>query len=237
MRWGLLAFMVVGAVLAQDKFIVQIDEFGNTIPTNSVATPQQVTMLGLAASAASARANSLASKAQHCEESLLALGTNLVVTSTVYVRSIGGMRYDDSAQTITIRGIDVGASNVTIVATVAQVPLVQPVLDWRASLTDGGWTNIAATVSEVAIPQGVTNAAAAYRFVLPRPDSDAQKTVYFRVVDNSTGVSGSGLWWIVFGGIVVDGVPGITADIQLGGDQLKIKGGIVVEATPLGELP
>lgn len=227
--------LLAGTLLAQDKYIVQIDEYGNTIPEHSVATPQQVTILGQKASAASVRAIELAEKAAHCEQVLEALATNLVVTSTVYVQSIGGVRYDESNQTIHIESIAVSPTNVTIVATVAQVPLVQPILDWRTTAGAAGtWTNIAASVAEVAVPAGATNAVAAYKFTLPRPDS---KTAFFRVVDNSTGVSGSGLWWIVFGGIVVDGTPGISAVVPVGDDQLTIKGGVVVEAVPLGELP
>jgi len=53
-------------------------------------------------------------------------------------------------------------------------------------------------------------------------------------VDNSTGASGSGLWWIVFGGIWVDGKQGRTGTVTNGADVLDFKGGILVEPDPIG---
>ena len=93
----------------------------------------------------------------------------------------------------------------------------------------GAWSNITATVAETDIPAGVTDAAKAYRFTLARPDGGS---AFFRVVDNSSGASGSGLWWIVFGGISVDGQRGKSGMV---GDH-RFVGGILVEPEPLGGL-
>jgi hypothetical protein len=80
----------------------------------------------------------------------------------------------------------------------------------------------------------VTNAAAAYLFTIPKPTNTS---AFFRVVDNSTGASGSGLYWLVFGGIVVDGQMGLTGTItnivNSVTNTYQIRGGIVVNPTPL----
>jgi hypothetical protein len=101
-------------------------------------------------------------------------------------------------------------------------------------LTSGAWSNLTASVSVTDIPAGVTNAARAYLFSLARP---AGEQAYFRVVDNSTGASGSGLYWLVYGGIYVDGRRGFTGAVTntVGSvtNCYQIRGGVVVESTPL----
>jgi hypothetical protein len=157
--------------------------------------------------------------------------TNYVVTSTVYVQSIGGVPYDPSNQTIRVHSVQVVSTNVEIIATVKQIPLVVPVLDWRQSLNGGGWSNITAAVSEVDIPAGVEDAERAYKFTLSRPSN---VSAFFRVVDNSTGASGSGLYWLVFGGIYVDGHKGWTGAITNNvGGVFQVRGGAVVNPNPL----
>lgn len=212
--------------------VVQIsDDGGTTVPANSIATPAQVTNSVNAAQAAYDVATGLVARADVCVEKLHAFGTNFVVTSTVYVQSIGGVPFDPSNQTVIVRSVTASATNVSVLATVRQTPLVTPQLDWRVSLSGGAWSNASATVSAADIPAGVTNAAAAYLFTLARPDAGS---AFFRVVDNSSGASGSGLWWIVFGGIWVDGREGRTASVTNGAAVLDFKGGILVEPEPLG---
>ena len=85
----------------------------------------------------------------------------------------------------------------------------------------------------IPVPEGVTNAAAAYSFSIPRTGTDA----FFRVVDNSTGASGSGLYWLVYGGIYVDGKRGLYGTVTnfCGSvtNTYLVKGGIIVEPDPL----
>jgi hypothetical protein len=214
--------------------VVQIADDGvTTIPPNSIATPGQVSNVTVTAEDAYTTATNFSSRAEACVEKMREYSTNFVVTSTVYVQSIGGVPYDPSNQTIRVHSLTADAESVTILATVRQIPLVTPALDWRVALSGGAWSNIAATVQTTDIPDGVTNAAAAYLITLPRPDTGS---AFFRVVDNSTGASGSGLWWVVFGGIAVDGKMGANCIVTNGTDELRFVGGILVEPEPLGGL-
>jgi len=234
MKSVLVVFLLlVSDVLATTNYVVQVSQDGTqTIPANTLATPTQVTNATVAAASAGATAQALWQRSTLLAERMQAYATNAVVTSTVYVQSIGGVPYDPSNQTITVRSLSiVNGTNVAIVATVRQAPLVTPKLDWRYALNSGAWSNVAATVSEVAIPNGVTNAAKAYQFVLPKPGSGKQ--AFFRVEDNSSGASGSGLWWVVFGGIRVDGRNGWTGAITNGAAVYPFKGGALVEPVPL----
>lgn len=219
-----------------DRYVVQVNDAGETIPPNTIATPAQVATLTESAGATYDAATNLETRAAACAGKVALYSTNYIVTSTVYVQSIGGVPYDPSNQTIRVHSVSVTDTNVSMVATVAQLPLVPPALDWRVTLGAGGsWSNISATVSTTGIPDGVTNAAAAYLFSLPRP---AAASSYFRVVDNSTGASGSGLWWLVFGGITVDGHHGysgsVTNAVGPATNVCRFVGGILVEPEPLG---
>lgn len=214
--------------------VVQIADDGvTTIPPNSIATPGQVSNVTVTAEDAYTVATNFSSRAEACVEKLRAYSTNSIVTSTVYVQSIGGVPYDPSNQTIIVRSFFASPTEIEIIGTVRQFPLVTPTLDFRVSLAGGAWSNIAATVVSVDVPDGATDAVAAYKFTLPRPDSGS---AFFRIVDNSTGASGSGLWWIVFGGIAVDGKMGANCIVTNGTDELRFVGGILVEPEPLGGL-
>ena len=218
--------------------VVLIDAAGNTRPAQSIATPGQVQSATTTAEATLVEAQTLQAAATAAQSTAnTALGrtalysTNYVVTSTVYVQSIGGVPYDPSNQTIRVHSVQIVSTNVEIIATVKQIPLVVPVLDWRQSLNGGAWSNITAAVSEVDIPEGIEDAERAYKFMLPRPSN---VSAFFRVVDNSTGASGSGLYWLVFGGIYVDGKKGWTGAITNNvGGVFQVRGGAVVNPTPL----
>jgi len=234
-----LAIILVSFAFAAraDRLIgnaVLIAQDGSTIPSNTVATPAQVTALSNETEMVHAAATNIEDRAAACVDKVRLYGSNYVVTSTVYVQSIGGVPYDPSNQTIRVHSLTADAESVTILATVAQAPLVTPALDWRAALNAGAWSNATATVQEVDVPAGVTNAVKAYEFTLDRPDTAG--SAFFRVVDNSTGASGSGLWWVVFGGIAVDGKLGRTGIVTNGTDELRFVGGILVEPEPLGGL-
>lgn len=230
-----IIMLACAAWAATTNYVVQINADGTqTIPPHTIATPAQVDALGATAGEVHAAATNIEDRAAACVDKVRLYGSNYVVTSTVYVQSIGGVPYDPSNQTIRVHSLTADAENVTILATVAQVPLITPALDWRAALNAGAWSNATATVQEVAVPDGATNAVKAYTFTLPRPDAGG--SAFFRVVDNSTGASGSGLWWVVFGGIAVDGKLGRTGIVTNGTDELRFVGGILVESEPLGGL-
>lgn len=237
----LFPFALIAATTNEVGKVVLIDDSGNTRPTQSIATPGQVSTATVAAEATLTEAQALqasATSAQAIANAALLrtalYSTNYTVTSTVYVQSIGGVPYDASNQTINVYSVNVIDTNVVIVGTVKQVPLVTPILDWRQSLDGGAWSNITATVAQVDLPSGVTNAVRAYSFTLPKPSNTS---AFFRIVDNSTGASGSGLYWLVFGGITVDGQRGMTGSITniVGAvtNTYQIRGGIVVNPVPL----
>jgi hypothetical protein len=205
-------------------------------PSNTVATPAQVSQVEGTATEARGVAEAAAAMAAACASKVELFSSNYVVTSTVYVQSVGAVAYDPSNQTMRVIGLSATATNLVIVATVAQLPLVPPALDWRQTLGSGGaWSSVTATVQSVDVPEGATNAVAAYAFTLARPDGGS---AYFRVVDNSTGASGSGLYWVVFGGLVVDGHKGASGTITnvVGSvtNFYRKVGGIIVEPEPLG---
>jgi len=214
---------------------------GDTKPAQSIATPGQVQSATTAASntldtatALETTASTAAALAQAAYARTTLYSTNYVVTSTVYVQSIGGVPYDPSNQTMRVHSIAADAENIVITSTVSQEPLVTPTLDFRQSLNGDAWSNITATVQEVAVPEGATNAVKAYQFTLDRPTG---ASAFFRVVDNSTGASGSGLYWLVFGAIYVDGQKGWTGIFTTPDEgntrTNRVVGGIIVEATPL----
>lgn len=238
---GIVALMHMTAKAAttnQMGKVVLINDAGETRPAQSIATPGQVTTATDAAIATLTEAQALQAAAVSAQSTAnTALGrtalysTNYTVTSTVYVQSIGGVPYDPSNQTIRVHSVQIVSTNVEIVATVKQIPLVAPVLDWRQSLNGGAWSNITATVAEVAIPVGVEDAERAYKFTLPMPSN---VSAFFRVIDNSTGASGSGLYWLVFGGIYVDGQKGWSGAITNNvGAVYQVRGGVVVNPNPL----
>lgn len=230
------AFCSMAETVVSRRMAVQIDASGNTIPPESIATPQQVDALSATAAQSYDAATGMSSRASACADRVRLYSTNYLVTSTVYVQSIGGVPYDASNQVIRIVSFTASPSEIQIVGTVRQTPLVPPALDFRAAIDAGAWTNLPSTVSQVPLPEGVTNSAAAYRFTLPRPGGPG---AYFRIVDNSTGASGSGLWWVVFGGITVDGHRGRTAVctnvVGAVTNSYRFVGGILVEPNPIGE--
>ena len=69
-----------------------------------------------------------------------------------------------------------------------------------------------------------------------RAEGSAGTTSSTRAKSPSTGASGSGLWWVVFGGIAVDGQLGLSGIVTNGTDELRFVGGILVEPKPLGGL-
>jgi hypothetical protein len=231
----MLASACCAETLITRRAAVQIDASGNTIPPNSIATPQQIGALASTADEAYIASTGMAARASACADRVRTFSTNYIVTSTVYVQSIGGVPYDPGNQTIRIQSFTASESTIRIVGTVAQLPLVPPALDWRVAINAGSWSNVTASVSQIAVPQGVTNAAAAYEFQLARPASSSS---FFRIVDNSSGASGSGLWWVVFGGISVDGHRGLTGAVtnSVGAvtNVCRFVGGILVDPEPLG---
>lgn len=240
MKHTLLILAILSAVMARgDRLVgtaVMVSPDGAVSPTGTVATASEVADIKADTDAVRDVGTNLQSRAEACADKLRLYSTNYVVTSTVYVQSIGGVPYDPSNQVVRLYQPVVTATNVQVMVTVRQVPLVKPAIDWRATLgTGSAWSNMTATATQVAVPEGVTNAAAAYLYSFPRP---ASSSLFIRAVDNSTGASGSGLWWIVFGGIAVDGRRGLSGSVtNVVGSITNVHqfvGGILAEPEPLG---
>ena len=231
--------MLAATCLADTRYVVQISEDGTeTIPPKSIATPHQVQQAeGRAASSLQVAAN-LESRVTALEEQCARLGTNLIVTSTCYVKSIGGVAYNPDLQFIRVVDLKVDGNDLEIIGIVTQIPLTPPALDWRVKLDkDDTWSNISATVDEVTMPANLPDPPKdmtwrkAYRFRLPRPDGNSS---FFRIVDNSSGASGSGLYWVVFGAIVVDGKVGKTVVLYDDNNtKMTFQGGVLVGDEPL----
>lgn len=215
---------------------VLVSPDGSVSPTGTVATTSEVADIAADTDAVRTVSTNIQQRAESCADKVRLYSTNYVVTSTVYVQSIGGVPYDPSNQVVRLHALAVTDTNVQVTVTVKQIPLVTPTLDWRATLgTSGVWSNMTASASQIAVPEGVTNAAAAYLYTFPRP---SQSALFLRAVDNSTGASGSGLWWIVFGGITVDGRRGLSGSVtNVVGSVTNVHtfvGGILAEPDPLG---
>ena len=216
----LLAALMLGTAYAATTnyagHVVQIDvNTGDTRPAQSIATPGQVSALSVEsgeAAAAAAETRSIATAGMLSGSNALArtklYSRHYQVTSTVFIRSVGGIPFDPSNQTIRVYNFAKTNNDVHVYGTVTQNPLVPPVLDWRYALNYGPWSNATATATEIAVPSGMTNAVKAYRFDWTAPEGLSQ--AFFRIVDNSSGVSGSGLYWLVYGAIYVDGKKGWT---------------------------
>lgn len=216
-------FLSLSAFAARE--VVQIADDGvTTVPPNSIATPGQIAALSNSADTVGQQLSAVSNLAHSVIERATLYATNYVVTATVYVRSVGGISYDEDSQLITVRDITLTGPNIEITASTRIVPVITPALDWRIRLEDGAWQYIPSTVTETTLPPAAITAGdlKAYKFTLPKP---ASTSAYFRVVDNSSGAGGSGYYWVVFGGINIDGRPGIDATIG----SLTFKGGILVE--------
>lgn len=233
----LLCLLVVSSVFSRE--VVQISDDGTeTIPAQSIATPAQIADISDTATEAKSVGELALERAEECAEKVALYSTNYLVTSTVYVRSIGAVPYDPSNQTINVSSFFVGDDTIEIIGTVRQIPIVMPSLDWRQTLGDSGaWSNISATVTETALPTNAVDAIKAYKFVLPKPGGGS---ALFRIVDNSSGASGSGLYWVVFGCITVDGHKGATLTITNVVDgatnTYQAVGGIITGPDPIGDL-
>lgn len=99
---------------------VLIDDAGNTRPQNSISTPAQVQAIEQTATNAAAVVGSFQSSVDALASKVELYSTNYVVTSTVYVQSVGAVAYDPSNQTVNVHSFTVSDTNITIVATLFQ---------------------------------------------------------------------------------------------------------------------
>jgi hypothetical protein len=193
--------------------VVLINDAGQTRPAQSIATPSQVTSAADTALEAKSVATSLLSIAQSTkdqadaqEERLQLYSTNFTITSACFVEGVGAVNFDPSNQTMRVYYFTVNTTNVIIRGLAKITPLGSaiPLIEWRGTLgTSGSWTNLPTyTATEISVPaQYAADYEKAYEYTVPRPGGSS---AFFRMVDMSSGISGSGWYWLVYNKIIVN---------------------------------
>lgn len=255
-----LVFLVCGVFAATTNdlgTLVQISDDGlTTIPANTIATPGQVNQAQADATAASEAAALAAESAAQCRATVEQLQsrvslyrTNYLIKSVAYCEGVGGVSFDPSNQVIRIYYFDVGpvgSTSLVIRGVVKINPLGStiPRLEFRATLASSQtWTNMAIySAAEIAVPAEFSaDYEKAYQYIVARP---AGTSLFARMVDGSSGISGSGWYWLVYGDIVISrngsyykGRTGLTTNI-VGSvtNVLRYASGLNVELEPLGGL-
>lgn len=190
---------------------VLINDAGETRPAQSIATPEQVQAVeGAALTAydvatnAQAIAESAKASADACRAKTVLYGSNYMWSSRAYCEGVGAVNFDPSNQVMKVYWFTVGATNMIIRGLALKSPLVgAPVLDFRATMgTSGVWTNLATySVTEITVPSAYSEYAKAYEYNIAKP---AGTSIFVRMRDSSTGMSGSGWVWLVYGDIIVN---------------------------------
>jgi len=233
--------------------IIQIANDGSTIPANTIATPAQVQQAQDDASSASDAATQAAAKAALCLDTVTQLkgrvnlySTNYLVKSVAYCEGVGGVSFDPSNQLIRIYYFNVAATSMLIRGVAKITPLGSqiPKLEFRASLaTSHVWTNLTTyTSSEISVPvQYADDYEKAYEYNVARPGGTS---IFARMVDASSGISGSGWYWLVYGDIIIarggtyyKGRTALDTNIVDGvTNVIRYASGLNVELEPLGGL-
>lgn len=195
--------------------IVQVAPDGSTIPPNTMATPQQVDTLQASANDAYTLAADVAWSAAACRAETDAVkqrtqlyGSNYLINAVVFCEGVGGTSFDSSNQTMRIYYLSMtdAPGYIHIKGGVKITPLgnVIPRAEYRATLdTSDAWTNLAYTASEIAVPTAyAAEFSNAYEYYIESP-LNAGDTGFVRMVDSSSGMSGSGWYFVVYGDMYV----------------------------------
>jgi hypothetical protein len=191
--------------------VVLINDAGATRPANSIASPAQVSAVQESALTAydiatNAAALSASAKAQSetCRNTTRLYSTNYMWQSRAYCEGVGAVNFDPSNQTMQVYYFIVTPTNMLLRGVAKQAPLVgAPILDFRATMGAGSvWTNLTTySATEITIPAAYTNYAKAYEYIIAKP---AGTSIYVRMRDSSSGMSGSGWAWLVYGDIIIN---------------------------------
>lgn len=226
--------------------IVMVDD-SKAYPSNSIATPSdlqlirnELTPLALQAAQALQTSTGAYSIAASAYNSIKFIGTSNIVTSTAYITSIGAQASAGTSQVIRVHSMQIQGSPVTnihLVATFDKLQTISPTVDWRSTLSAGGSSTDWAIVTGVTCswPSIVSAPGAdtpfAYSFDVPAP---SPTTAMFRILSLDDGGGGSGLFFLFYNRLDVDGRTGWTGTIvDNHGHSIEIKGGIA--ANPFGE--
>ena len=197
-------------------------------PSNSVATPAQVSSVAdqldpLSSQAATARslAEGAAGLSVAAYDSVRFMDASNIVSSTAYIQSVGAQASAGTNQVIRIHSLLLMGSpttNLHLIATFDKLQTVAPTVDFRQRFTQGGtntvWASTTNTVCSwpaTVTDNTVTNSAYIYSFDVPVP---ALESCFFRVLSRDDGGSGSGFYFLVYNYISVNGRIGRTGDVE-----------------------
>jgi len=219
--------------------IVMVDDT-TAYPSNSIATPSALQLITneltpLVAQASLAWTTSSAAHALAAEayDSIRFINADNIVESTAYITSIGSQSSAGTNQLIKVYSMRLDGSPVTnihLVATFDKFQSISPAVDWRSSLTaDGGstdWTVITNVVcswpTTVSAPGALTPFI--YSFDVPAPSGT---TAMFRILSMDDGGGGTGLYFLFYNFISVNGRIGWTGTlVDNNGTEVHIQGGI-----------
>jgi hypothetical protein len=207
----LFPFALLAASTNEIGKVVLINDAGETRPAQSIATPGQVSALEVSALSAydvatNAQAIAEAARLQSetCRATVQLYSTNYMWQSRAYCEGVGAINFDPSNQVMYVYYFWVGETNILMRGVAAQAPLSgHPILIFRATMgTSGTWTNLTTYSStQITVPEAYTNYARAYEYNISKP---AGTELFVRMRDSSSGASGSGWAWLVYGDIYVN---------------------------------
>jgi hypothetical protein len=219
--------------------IVMVDDT-TAYPSNSIATPSALQLIRseltpLDTEAAIAFTNGAAAfdQASAAYDSIRFIDASNIVESTAYITSVGAQSSAGTNQVIKIYSMTAQGSPVTnlhLIATFDKLQTVSPAVDWRASLTSSGGSADWAVITNVTCswPTTITGTGAdtpfVYSFDVPAP---SPTTAMFRILSMDDGGSGTGLYFLIYNFVSVNGRVGWTGTIEDNdGTTIDIVGGI-----------
>lgn len=213
-------------------------------PPNSAATPSQISVLSSAQGALSDKADAIYSistgavaRANEAMGVITFANQDDIVVSQVFVTSVGTPAAASSNQVIKILVILPSGSpvtNIRVVAEFDQLQTTRPGLDWRSTLSSAGasgsdWAASTNTVCSwpTTVPHQDATAPFVYSFDLAV--FNAPISLFVRAVSNDAGGAGSGFYFVIYNGLIINGRMGATRIIidDLGGTNTFVAGLLV----------
>ncbi|MDD2241145.1 MAG: hypothetical protein PHI93_10900 [Kiritimatiellae bacterium] len=243
---ALAIILAPGAILLANPppgaAIVMVDD-ERAYPSNSIALPshlqqlqQQLTPLYSQAVNAWQQSGAALDIAQQAYDSIRFIDASNIVSSTAYITSIGSQQSAGTNQLIKIYSMRLDGdpiTNIHLIATFDKLQTVSPAVDWRSSLTANGSSTGWAAITNVTCswPTTVSLPGAdtpfIYSFDVPAP---SPAKAMFRILSMDDGGGGTGLYFLFYNFISVNGRVGWTGTlVDNNGTQIEIKGGIAAE--------
>jgi len=197
-------------------------------PTNSAATPSQIQSLQTAQDALSSQVEVVYSvstgavaRANEALEVVEFINQDDIVVSQVFVNSVGAPAAAGTNQVINILGLSLSGyplTNISVVVEFDQLQTTSPGLDWRTTLSESGnsgSTWLAVTNSTCSWPSTVSHPSAVYPFIyrFNVPVVGAPASLFVRAISHDDGGAGSGFYFIIYNGLIINGRMGRTATI------------------------